>query len=105
MILTCLQSGLSSSKEKDKVNCEDVETIGANRQTNRQNRQNISFRRSNRFITLVLQKSVKCKDEVVHFVILRLLSRLISIAEWTHFKSILDMNTSAYIIFKGGRVT
>ena len=31
--LRSLRSGLSSSKEKDEVNCEDAETIGANIQS------------------------------------------------------------------------
>ena len=84
----CQESwGLSSSKEKDKVNCEDAETIGANIKTKLGNKpfNNISFKRSNCVITLVaLQKSVKCKYEVVHFDLLRLFTRLLSIAERTN---------------------
>ena len=82
-----LQSGLSSSKEKDKVNCEDTETIGANTKTKLDNKpfNDISFKRSNYVITLVaLQKSVKCNNEVVHFDPLQLFSRLTSIAERTN---------------------
>ena len=67
--LRSLQSGLSLSKEKDGVNCEDAETIGAKIQTKLDNKAfNISFKKSNYAITLVaLQKSVKCKNEIVHF--------------------------------------
>ena len=68
--LRSLQSGLSSSKEKDGVNCEDAETIGAKIQTRLDNKafNDISFKKSNCVITLVaLQKSVKCKNELVHF--------------------------------------
>ena len=68
--LRSLQSGLSLSKEKDGVNCEDAETIGANIQTKLDNKafNDISFKKSNCAITLVaLQKSVKCKNEIVHF--------------------------------------
>ena len=68
--LRSLQSGLSSSKEKDGVNCEDAETIGANIQTRLDNKafNDISFKKSNCVIALVaLQKSVKCKNEIVHF--------------------------------------
>ena len=84
--LRSLQAGLSLSKEKDGVNCEDAETIGANIQTKLDNKafNDISFKKSNCVITLVaLQKSVKCKNEIVHFDPLRLFSRLISIAERT----------------------
>ena len=84
--LRSLQSGLSSSKEKDGVNCEDAKTIGANLQTklDKQAFNGISFKKSNCVITLVaLQKSVKCKNEIVHFDPFRLFSRLISIAEQT----------------------
>ena len=84
--LRSLQSGLSSSKEKDGVNCEDAETIGAKIQTRLDNKafNDISFKKSNCVITLVaLQKSVKCKNEIVHFDPFRLFSRLISIAEQT----------------------
>ena len=78
--LRSLQSGLSSSKEKDGVNCEDAETIGANIETKLHNKafNDISFKKSNCVITLVaLQKSVKCNNEIVNFDALRLFSRLI----------------------------
>ena len=84
--LRSLQSGLSLSKEKDGVNCKDAETIGANIQTKLDNTafNGISFKKSNCIITFVaLQKSVKCKNKIVHFDPLRLLSRLISVAELT----------------------
>ena len=47
--LRCLQSGLSSSKEKYKVNCEGGETIRANIQTKLGNKafNDVSFKRSN----------------------------------------------------------
>ena len=71
--LRYLQSGLSSSKEKDGVNCEDAETIGANIQAKLDNKAiNVSFKKSN------------CYYSGVHFDHLRLFSRLISIAEWTN---------------------
>ena len=75
--LTCLKSGLSLSKEKDKINCEGAETIGANIQTKLDSKAfNILFKKSNCVITLVaLQKSVKCNHEIVHFDPLRLFSR------------------------------
>ena len=60
--------------------------IGANIQTELDNKafNDISFKKSNCIITLVaLQKTVKCKNEIVHFDPLRRFSRLISIAEWT----------------------
>ena len=59
-----LQSGLSSSKEKDGVNCEDAEAIGANIQTKLDNKafNDISFKKSNCVITLVaLQKVLNVK--------------------------------------------
>ena len=45
--LKSLQSGLSSSKEKDGVNCEDAETIGASMQTKLDNKafNDICFKR------------------------------------------------------------
>ena len=76
--LTCLKSGLSLSKEKDKINCEGAETIGANIQTKLDSKafNDILFKKSNCVITLVaLQKSVKCNNEIVHFDLLRLFSR------------------------------
>ena len=84
--LRSLQSGLNSSKEKDGVNCEDAEMIGANIQTKLDNKafNDTSFKKSNCVITLVaLQKSANCKNGIVHFDPLRLFSRLISIAERT----------------------
>ena len=47
--LRSLQSGLSLSKEKDGVNCEDAETIGANIQTELDNKaiNDVSFKKSN----------------------------------------------------------
>ena len=84
--LRSLQSRLSSSKEKDKANCKDVEKIAANMQTKLDNKAfiDISFTSSNCVITLVAsQKRFKCKDDIVHFDPLRLFSRLISKAERT----------------------
>ena len=106
--LRSLQSGLNSSKEKDGVNCEDAETIGANIPTKLANKafNDIPFKKSNCVITLVaLQKRVKCKNEIVHFDPLWLFSRLISIAERTkkfkeYFKCELTQEPTS--LFKNG---
>ena len=54
---------------------------------------------------MALQKSVKCKDEVVYFNFLPLFLRLISTAEWTskfteHFKY--ELTQEPISLFKGG---
>ena len=53
--LPCLQSGLCSSKENDKVNCENAEVSGANIQKKLENKyfNDISFKRSDCVVTLV----------------------------------------------------
>ena len=53
--LRCLQSGLCSSKENDKVNCENAEVTGANIHTELDNKyfNDISFKRSDCVATLV----------------------------------------------------
>ena len=84
--LRCLQSGLCSSKENDKVNCENAEVTGANIHTELDNKyfNDISFKRSDCVVTLVaLQKSIKTNGETLHFDPLRLFSRLIFTAERT----------------------
>ena len=68
--LRSLQSGLSSSKEKDGVNCEDAETIGANIQTKLDNKafNDIYFKKSNCVLLL-----------------------------WWHCKKVLNVKTKLYI--------
>ena len=65
--LRSLQSGLSSSKEKDGANCKDAEMIGANIQTNLDNKafNDMSFKKLNCVITLVaLQKALNAKTKL-----------------------------------------